>query len=44
MEWFFGKDIQNIQQESFFVMDDNNDEEFNFSEYNIHGVSFKPDS
>ena len=45
-EWngFFGKDIQNIQQESFFVMDDNNDEEFNFSEYNIHGVSFKPDS
>jgi len=45
-EWngFFGKDIQNIQQESFFVMDDNNDEEFNFSEYNIHGVSFKPDT
>ena len=25
-------------------MDDNNDEEFNFSEYNIHGVNFKPDS
>lgn len=45
-EWngFFGKDIQNIQQESFFVMDDNNDEEFNFAEYNIHGVNFKSDS
>ncbi|MBT3664223.1 hypothetical protein HOI27_05160 [bacterium] len=45
-EWngFFGKDIQNIQQESFYLMDDNNDEEFNYSEYNIHGVSFKPDS
>jgi len=45
-EWngFFGKDIQNIQQESFFVMDDNNDEEFNFAEYNMYGVNFKPDS
>ena len=41
---FFGKDIQNIQQESFFVMDDNNDEEFNYANYNIHGVNFKPDS
>ena len=41
---FFGKDIQNIQQESFFVMDDNNDEEFNYADYNMHGVSFKPDS
>lgn len=41
---FFGKDIQNIQQESYFVMDDNNDEEFNFPHYNIWDVAFKPDS
>jgi len=41
---FFGKDLQNIQQESFFVMDDNNDEEFNNSEFNIWDVEFKPDA
>jgi len=41
---YFGKDLQNIQQESYFVMDDNNDEEFNFEDYNEFGVSFKPDS
>ena len=41
---YFGKDIQNIQQESFFVMDDNNDEEFNYPQYNKWNVEFKPDS
>ena len=41
---FFGKDLQNIQQESYFVMDDNNDEEFNNPEYNIWDVGFKPDA
>ncbi len=40
---FFGQDVQNIQQESFYVMDDNNDEEFNFSQNNQWGVQFKPD-
>ena len=44
-EWngFFGQDVQNIQQESFYVMNDNNDEEFNFSQNNQWGVEFKPD-
>ena len=48
---YFGKDLQNIQQESYYIMDDNNDEEFNFSQYNSVGespnithVEFKPDS
>mgnify|MGYP006411466753 FL=1 len=41
---YFGKDIQNIQQESYFLMDDNNDEEFNHSQYNNLGVAFHPDS
>ena len=41
---YFGKDIQNIQQESFFIMDDNNDEEFNYPQYNKWNVEFKPDS
>lgn len=41
---FFGKDIQNIQQESYYVMDDNNDEEFNYPQYNEWNVAFKPDS
>ena len=40
---FFGQDIQNIQQESFYVMNDNNDQEFNFSQNNQWGVEFKPD-
>ncbi|NQV37091.1 MAG: hypothetical protein HQ509_03685 [Candidatus Marinimicrobia bacterium] len=39
---YFGKDLQNIQQESYYIMDDANDEEFNFAQYNAHGVSFKP--
>ena len=30
--------------ESYYEMDDNVDEEFNFSNYNIWGVAFKPDS
>ncbi|MCK5331879.1 MAG: hypothetical protein KAK01_10745, partial [Candidatus Marinimicrobia bacterium] len=41
---YFGKDLQNIQQESYYVMDDNNDEEFNNAEYNIWNVDFKPDA
>lgn len=41
---YFGKDVQNIQQESFFIMDDNNDEEFNYPQYNKWNVEFKPDS
>ena len=43
-EWcgYFGKDTQYIQQESFYVMNDNNDEEFNFSGNNEWGVAFKP--
>lgn len=40
---FFGKRV-NADQESFFVMDDNNDERFNFASNNTHGVEFKPDS
>ncbi|NHZ85509.1 MAG: hypothetical protein GWP19_06475, partial [Planctomycetia bacterium] len=40
---FFGKDLQNIQQESYYVMDDNNDEEFNYKDNNMWGVEFKPD-
>ena len=44
-EWngYFGQDVQSIPQESFYVMNDNNDEEFNFSGNNQWGVSFKPD-
>lgn len=41
---YFGKDVQNIQQESYFIMDDNNDEEFNYPHYNNLGVEFHPDS
>ena len=40
---YFGQDVQSIPQESFYVMNDNNDEEFNFSGNNQWGVSFKPD-
>ena len=44
-EWcgYFGKDTQYIQQESFYVMNDNNDHEFNYSNNNDWGVAFKPD-
>lgn len=41
---YFGKDTQYIQQESFYVMNDNNDQEFNYSNNNEWGVAFKPDS
>ncbi len=48
---FFGKGVTNADQESYFVMDDNNDEEFNFKDNNNvllpkggFGVEFKPDS
>lgn len=41
---YFGKDVFNADQESFFVMDDNNNERFNFSQNNGPGVAFKPDS
>lgn len=40
---FFGK-TTTASEECFFVMDDNNDEEFNFSQNNQWKVSFKPDS
>jgi len=41
---FMGKGLTNADQESYFVMDDNNDEEFNFTDNNRWGVAFKPDS
>ena len=41
---YFGQDVQSIPQESFYVMNDNNDEEFNYSGNNQWGVSFKPNS
>jgi len=40
---YFGQDVQSIPQESFYVMNDNNDEEFNRSGNNQWGVEFKPD-
>ena len=40
---FFGK-TTTASEECYFVMDDNNDEEFNYPEYNKWNVSFKPDS
>ena len=40
---YFGKRI-NADQESYFVMDDNNDERFNFAKNNPLQVDFKPDS
>lgn len=40
----FGKNVFNADQESFFVVDDNKDEEFNFAENNAFDVNFKPDS
>jgi len=40
---FFGKESR-ADQESYFVMDDNNDEEFNYAHNNKFGVAFKPDS
>ncbi|MBN2008875.1 hypothetical protein JW960_05980 [candidate division KSB1 bacterium] len=40
---FFGK-TTTASEETYFVMDDNNDEEFNYANYNRWGVNFKPDS
>lgn len=40
----FGKGVFNADQESYYVMNDNNDEEFNYSSNNDFGVSFKPNS
>ena len=40
---YFGQ-ISNASEESYYVMDDANDEEFNFAEYNNYRVAFKPDS
>ncbi len=40
---YFGKRIS-ADQESYFVMDDNNDERFNFAGNNARGLAFKPDS
>jgi len=50
---YFGRGVTNADQESYFVMDDNNDEEFNYTNNNNllepnvddgRGVAFKPDS
>ena len=40
---FFGK-TTTASEECYFVMDDNNDEEFNIAQNNKWGVAFKPDS
>ncbi len=40
---FFGK-TSSADEETYFVMDDNNDERFNVASNNTFGVSFKPDS
>ena len=40
---FFGK-TTTASEECFYVMDDNNDEEFNIANNNIWNVDFKPDS
>ncbi|MDZ7725827.1 MAG: hypothetical protein U5R06_24130 [candidate division KSB1 bacterium] len=40
---FAGK-TTTASEETYFVMDDNNDEEFNFADNNVHNVAFKPDS
>lgn len=39
----FGKSTT-ASEETYFVMDDNNDREFNFAEFNRWKVAFKPDS
>lgn len=40
---YFGQ-ISNASEESYYVMDDANDEEYNFAENNTQRVAFKPDS
>lgn len=41
---YFGRDQFSADLETYFVMDDQNDEEFNFAENNAYRVAFKPDS
>lgn len=40
---FFGK-TTTASEECYFVMDDNNDEEYNYAKNNAVGIAFKPDS
>ncbi len=40
---FFGK-TSSSDEETYFVMDDNNDQRYNFANNNTLGVAFKPDS
>ncbi|MGD0339573.1 MAG: hypothetical protein ABSB78_12390 [Bacteroidota bacterium] len=41
---YFGKNRKNADLETYFVMDDNNDERYNNAGNNPLGVAFKPDS
>jgi len=43
---YFGKNVKNADQESYFVMDDNNDREFNYRTLGdpASGLVFRPDS
>jgi hypothetical protein len=41
---YFGKNKISADEETYFVMDDNNDIRFNFPNNNKWGVAFKPDS
>ncbi len=41
---YFGKNKFSADEETYFVMDDNNDARFNFVNNNIWHVAFKPDS
>lgn len=41
---YFGKNKGSADQETYFVMDDNDDARFNFPNNNIWKVAFKPDS
>ncbi|MGD8307258.1 MAG: hypothetical protein PVF17_11435, partial [Ignavibacteria bacterium] len=45
-QWFgyFGRGIQNADQESLFDADDQNDDEFNFLNYNVNEPIFLPDA
>ncbi len=41
---YFGKNKFSADEETYFVMDDNNDARFNAPNNNIFGVTFRPDS
>jgi hypothetical protein len=43
---YFGKNVKNADQESYYVMDDNNDREFNYKSLGdpASGLVFRPDS